>query len=199
VTCGYSLGGRVSFREEGIIMKRACIVSPVSKRVSAAGPVLRGRLTALALSLLLGGAAVGFAAMPAAYASVPRDNTATVCSASAKSVTEGLKTFRADVQRATGLAAKGDHQRADAAVKDAGGSLVTLAGNLRKDAANADDASLRSSVNDLATQLETQGRSLTSLSSLQNLKATRLHEAIDKVAKACHSTSGPSGHPSRTG
>jgi hypothetical protein len=120
-----------------------------------------------------------------------RDDNATVCKATEKSVNDGLKVFVADMQEVSTKAKSGDLEGAQTTVRHAGTILVDLAKQLRKDSANADDQTLKKTVTGLAAEFESLGGQLTDLTGLQNFDTTELDRLADEMGKLCGVTPSP--------
>jgi hypothetical protein len=123
---------------------------------------------------------------PAPSASGSLDpNTAAVCDKSRATVTEGLDTFTKEITNAGSLATNGDLQGAEKSVKQAGTDLIDLAGKLNADATQAQNPELKQALEDVATELNSLGSGLTSLTSLQNFDTGRLESLAERVSELC--------------
>lgn len=134
--------------------------------------------------------ALGLSAVPAAAEPTPA-----VCTKTAKTVEDGLTVFAQELSNVTKAADSGDLAAADQSVKKAGASLVTLAGNLRTDAATADAQNVKTTLGQLADEFEVQGKSLTTMSSLQNLNVSKIDALSDQMIAICGAASGPAPAP----
>ncbi|BCJ72577.1 hypothetical protein CS0771_21210 [Catellatospora sp. IY07-71] len=130
-------------------------------------------------------AALGLSAVPAAAA----EPTPAVCTKTAKTVEDGLTVFARELSNVTKAADSGDMTAADQSVKKAGTSLVDLAANLRTDAATADAADVKTTLGQLADEFEAQGKSLTTVESLQKLDVTRIDALSDQMIAICAAAS----------
>ena len=119
------------------------------------------------------------------------DDNATVCRATEKTVKEGLEIFVTDMEDVSIKARSGDLEGAETTVRHAGETLVDVSEQLREDAKNADDATLKETVNDLAAEFESLGKQLTDLTGLQNFDTTELDRVADKMGELCGGTPGP--------
>ncbi|MEV4411069.1 hypothetical protein [Catellatospora sp. NPDC049609] len=126
-------------------------------------------------------AALGLGSSAAAAA----EPTPQVCTKTAKTVEDGLTVFARELTKVTQAADSGDLPAAERSVQSAGDSLVDLAANLRTDAATADAADVKSTLGQLADEFETQGKSLTTVESLQNLDVTRIDALSDQMIAIC--------------
>jgi hypothetical protein len=124
-----------------------------------------------------------------------RDDDAVVCAATAKAMTDGLEAFVADMQKVGRLANGGDLAGAQAAVKDAGATMVRLAEQLDREAAQAETPRLKDVVTQLSNEFEALGKSLTDLTSLQNFDTTRLDELTNSFGEICRMTPSPGLSP----
>jgi peptidoglycan hydrolase CwlO-like protein len=137
--------------------------------------------------------AVGSAAMAGALTA--SDDNATVCRATQKTVSEGLEVFVKDMEDVSAKARSGDLEGAQTTVRHAGTALVDVSKQLREDAKNADDATLKETVNDLATEFESLGKQLTDLTGLQNFDTAELDKLADKMGELCGVTPSPGAPP----
>ena len=163
-----------------------------------------GRLlgtAALAIAIAAGPATAGGAwARPAdingsgASASAPtapRRSTAAICQDTAKIVVLGLQMFVGQMERVSAQARAGDLVGADLAVKDAGTGLAIVAGQLRRDAADAEDATLRSAITAMAAEFERLGTDLSGLTALPGFDAAALDAMASKMGVLCGPTPKP--------
>ncbi|HCT80146.1 MAG TPA: hypothetical protein DGT23_27000 [Micromonosporaceae bacterium] len=144
---------------------------------------------------LLTGAGTGLAAQPtptpspsspSPAPSISLDpNTAVVCATSRTTVTEGIKSFTTEIEKAGTLATNGDLVGAEKSVKQSGTVLIDLAGKIRKDAEKAEKAELKTALEDVAKELESLGSSLTGITSLQNFDTQRLEALAQRVSELC--------------
>ncbi len=136
-------------------------------------------------------AARGTTAAPASAARPLADDTATVCAATAKAVTQGLNDFVADMGKVSTQAQQGDLNAADASVRQGGARLQALGAQLRTDARKADNATLKNAVNSLGNEFTRLGTSLKGITSLQNFDATKLDALAATMSKLCGATPSP--------
>src|SRR5688572_26256137 len=108
--------------------------------------------------LLVPVAVVALTATPALASA--RDDDATVCKATAKTVTEGLKTFVTHMQAVSTKATGGDLSGAEESVQKAGQALVALSDQLADDAAKAENPKLQDTITKLSTEFDSLGASL---------------------------------------
>ena len=108
---------------------------------------------------------------------------------------EGLEIFVKDMEAVSTNARGGDLEAAQTDVRHAGTTLVDVSGQLREDAANADDATLKGTVNDMAAEFESLGEQLTDLTGLQNFDTTELDALADRMGQLCGVPPGPSAPP----
>jgi soluble cytochrome b562 len=156
-------------------------------------------LTAAAtLTVLTAAATLTVLAATPGRAAPAFDDTAQVCAASAKTVEDGLGTFVGELDKVTEAAEHGDLINAEKSVKDAGTSLIALANDLRTHAAEADAATVESTLGSLADEFEAQGKALNGLAALQNFDVTRLDSLADRMVELCGPTPSPSPPPSRS-
>src|SRR6185295_15855480 len=94
---------------------------------------------------------------PTVAPTAPRRSTAAICQDTAKIVVLGLQMFVGQMERVSAQARAGDLVGADLAVKDAGAGLAIVAGQLRRDAADAEDGTLRRTIGDMAAEFERLG------------------------------------------
>ena len=141
---------------------------------------MRRRVLSVTTAITIGlGAAL--AAAPAAA-----DDTPTVCAAVYKTISTGEDKFLADMQQVSNLANSGDLVGAEAAVKTAGADLTAMATQVRQNAAKADDANAKNTINELATELDSLGNTLnTGLTGLQNFDGSKLDSLASKVSTLC--------------
>jgi len=135
--------------------------------------------------------AVAAAATAGGGVATAADDNATVCKATEETVNKGLEIFVADMQDVTTKARNGDLEGAQTTVRHAGTTLVDISEQLREDAKNADDATLKGTVNDLASEFESLGKQLTDLTGLQNFDTTKLDQLADKMGQLCGVTPSP--------
>jgi hypothetical protein len=114
-----------------------------------------------------------------------RDDNATVCAATAKTLQDGLNKFSATMSDVSQRASKGDLAGAETQVKAAGADLVALGASVHQQAAKADDANLKTAANDLGTELDKLGTALNSLTALQSFDTTNLETAARKLSTIC--------------
>jgi hypothetical protein len=146
---------------------------------------MRGRFAIVAIALM-GLMFTSVVTAEAASASpVARDNTAAVCTATGKTVADGLKGFVNDIQNVRSRATSGDLAGAQTFVKRGGEKLTGTGIQLRKDVASADNKQLKTAVIDLAAEFETQGGSLNDLTSLQGFSTTKLQKLARHVGDLC--------------
>ncbi len=150
-----------------------------------------------ACTVVLVAAAPALAVASAATAGVPTagDDNATVCRTTEKTVNEGLLIFVKDMEAVSTNARGGDLARAQTDVRHAGSTLVDVSGQLREDAANADDAALKDTVNDMAAEFESLGEQLSDLTGLQNFDTTELDALADRMGQLCGVAPEPSPPP----
>jgi hypothetical protein len=155
------------------------------------------RASLRACTVVLVAAAPPMAVASAATASVTTvgDDNATVCRATEETVNEGLVIFVKDMEAVSTNARSGDLEAAETDVRHAGTTLVDVSGQLREDAANADDATLKDTVNDMAAEFESLGKQLTDLTGLQNFDTTELDALADRMGEHCRVAPGPSAPP----
>ncbi len=127
------------------------------------------------------------AAAPAAAA---QDDTETVCAAAQETVETGLETFVGQMNEVSELAQAGDLEGAEAGVQEAGDTLTGIAEQLREDSADAEDAQLKETVEDLAAEFDRLGGQLDDLTGLQDFDTTRLDELADELVEQCGGTPG---------
>ena len=164
----------------------------------ARGPVLAVLIVAAVVGLTTGPAAAGRRGdATAARRPGPtvRDDTSTVCAATAKTVSEGLDKFVAAMQAVSTAAGQGDLVGAERAVRSGGVNLVEIAVRLRKDGVNADDTQLKRTVTDLAAEFERLGRSLTTLTALQTFDTTALDGLAGRMGDLCGGVTAPTPGP----
>ncbi|HZN74920.1 MAG TPA: hypothetical protein VFC00_25070 [Micromonosporaceae bacterium] len=125
------------------------------------------------------------------------DNTPEICVTSARTVQDGLEKFVARMEAVSSSAAGGDLVAADKGVQDAGTQLVALAAALRVDAARATSPKIRTTLGDLATEFEKQGKALNSLAALQTFDIKRIEVLSSQMGVLCGAPS-PSPTPSVT-
>jgi hypothetical protein len=156
--------------------------------------------------VLVRGVVLGmFASVLAALLAQPaqaRDNTATVCQELAATVQTGGGTFVDQLDLVRKQAAAGDLVGANATVQQAGSTLKAMAAQVRQQN-NADNAQLRSLLDQLATQLDSLSAQLTDLTGLQNFDIGALQQLGGQISGICGpaaSFQAPSGSraPSRT-
>lgn len=140
----------------------------------------------LALGLLLGPAVAVASSQPPNVGL--RDDDATICARTAKTVTAGLDAFVAQMEDVTKKAASGDLSGAQAAVKQAGTTLTELAPKLRADADKAETPKLAETLDKLAAEFESLGKSLHDLSSLENFSTDKLDKLADTMSGLCGRT-----------
>jgi hypothetical protein len=150
-------------------------------------------VTAFTVVLVAAAAPTAVASAAVAAVATVGDDNATVCKATEKTVNDGLEVFVKDMQDVSTKARDGDLEGAQTTVRHAGSILVDVSKQLQKDAANADDAKLKATVNDLATEFESLGKQLTDLTGLQNFDTTKLDKVAEEMGKLCGVTPGPSG------
>jgi hypothetical protein len=151
------------------------------------------------LAAPLAGAASAAAPKPAAQpvAAAPGlDDDATVCVATAKTVSDGLNGFVADMKKVSTLAGQGDLASAEGSVRDGGSKLIATAEQLHKDAQKADNITLRTAIKDLANEFQRRGESLDDLTGLQTFDTTRLDELAERMSSLCDITPRPEPSPS---
>ncbi len=153
------------------------------------------RLGAVAIAAVIGLGGVTAVAVPATAAPVRGDDKDTVCLSTAKTVTNGLNDFVTEMKQASVAAQSGDLAGAEAQVKTGGTRLVAIGTELRAEAAKADDKALGTTVTNMATEFETLGKSLTSLSSLQSFDSSKLDGITATMSQIC-GTTGPTPFPS---
>ena len=140
-------------------------------------------VSAFALALLAGPSVAAQAAQPSTS---PASDTATVCDVSGATVVKGLTDFMAELDKAGAAATSGDVTGSQASVKQSGTMLIDLAGKLRKDVEHAQSAELRKAVEDVAKEMETQGRNLSGdLSSVQTYNSKQIEDLSEKVNEIC--------------
>ncbi len=146
-----------------------------------------------AVMIALGAAAAPVAVASAATAAVPTiaDDNATVCRATEETVSAGLEIFVKDMEDVSAKARNGDLEGAQTTVRHAGTTLVDISTHLREDGKNADDATLKQTVSDLAAEFESLGKQLTDLTGLQNFDTTELDKVGDRMGELCGGTPGP--------
>ena len=178
------------------------------KRVSAmaaAGVVGLGAAVALAIpatatSSAPGAPGAGATTTPTATGSpgtpspTGTEDKDTVCLATAKTVTNGLNDFVAQMKQASTLAQQGNLSGAEAQVKAGGARLVAIGNELKAEGVKAADPQVASTVSTISSEFQTLGKSLTSLSSLQSFDSTKLDAAAAKMSQIC-GTSGPTPFP----
>jgi len=155
-------------------------------------------VTAFTFALVAAAAPMAVASAATATAPTAGDDNATVCKATQETVSKGLEVFVKDMEEVSTKARSGDLEGAQTTVRHAGKTLVDVSEQLRKDAANADDATLKDTVNDLAAEFESLGKKLTDLTGLQNFDTTELDKLADKMGELCGVTPGP-GSPLPSG
>ena len=149
---------------------------------------------AFAVVLVAAGAPMAVAgAATAGGVTTAADDNATVCKATEKTVNDGLEIFVADMEDVSSKARSGDLEGAQTTVRHAGTTLVDVSEQLREDAKNADDATLKQTVNDLAAEFESLGKQLTDLTGLQNFDTSELDALGDKMGQICGVTPSPGG------
>jgi hypothetical protein len=126
------------------------------------------------------------------------DSDAKVCDTTAKTVTDHLGVFIADMQDVSARASNGDRAGAEQKVKHAGHELVALGGDLRQDAQRAETPRLRQTVQRMASEFDQLGRSLTDLESLQRFDTTELDGLAGTMSRMCGGPSTTPGAPSPT-
>jgi hypothetical protein len=150
-------------------------------------------VTAFTVALVAAAAPIAVGSAAAAGALTAGDDNTTVCKATQKTVSEGLELFVTDMEDVSTKARSGDLEGAQTTVRHAGSILVDVSEQLREDAKNADDATLKQTVNDLAGEFESLGKQLTDLTGLQNFDTTELDKLADKMGELCGVTPGPGG------
>jgi hypothetical protein len=162
----------------------------------------------LAVAIAVGPGAAGAAGSGAAWArstdatgggmstpvAAPRRTTAAICQDTAKIVVLGLQMFVGQMDRVSAQAQAGDLVGADLAVKDAGAGLAVVAGQLRRDAVDAEDGSLRKAINDMAGEFERLGATLPGLTALPAFDAGALDAMATRMGVLC----GPTPKPTAT-
>ena len=140
-------------------------------------------VSAFALALLAGPSVAAHAAQPPTS---PASNTATVCDASGATVVKGLTEFMKELDKAGAAATSGDIAASQASVKQSGAMLIDLAGKLRKDVEPAQSSELKKAVEDVAKEMEIQGRNLSGdLASVQNFNSKQIEDLSEKVNEIC--------------
>ena len=125
-----------------------------------------------------------------------RDDDATVCAATAKTVTEGLNTFVTHMQSVSEQATGGDLSGAQESVKKAGAALVHLSDELADAAAKAETPKLKDTITKLSAEFDNLGASLTDLSSLEGFNTTKLDSIAATMSEICGDDVAPSLLPS---
>jgi len=133
----------------------------------------------------------GSVSTPTAAATGPRRTTAALCQDTAKIVVLGLQMFVGQMDRVSAQARAGDLVGADLAVKDAGAGLAVVAGQLRRDAVDAEDPSLRTTINAMAAEFERLGTTLPGLTALPAFDAGALDAMATKMGVLCGPTPKP--------
>jgi len=126
-----------------------------------------------------------------APSAAPSGDTAAVCIATADRVTKGLELFVSDMEQVSTQAGQGDLVGAETSVRKAGMRLVTLATQLRNDAKDAGDATLKSAVDALAAEFQKLGESLNGLTALQTFDTTKLDGLAETMGRLCGGTPSP--------
>jgi hypothetical protein len=146
---------------------------------------MRGRF-AVVVAVLTGLMFASVVTAAAAGASpVVHDNTAAVCTATGKTVSNGLKGFVADMQKARSEATSGDLTGAQTSVKQGGEKLTAIGVQLRKDAAGADSQQLKTAVTDLAAEFGNLGGALKDLTSFQGFNTAKLQRLANHLGDLC--------------
>jgi hypothetical protein len=156
----------------------------MARRIVAIGIVFIGLLAGLAgTPVIRPGHAL---AEPEALA----DDNATVCRETSETVNTGLKDFVTDMQQVSTQAQSGDLAAADETVRHAGTTLTAIGAKLREQG-DADDATLRQAVADLAAEFGSLGGQMTGLAGLQAFDTTRLAQLADQMSRLCGITPSP--------
>jgi hypothetical protein len=155
----------------------------------AARPAMAGGAWARPADGTDSGAAVSTTELPVPIG--PRRSTAALCQDTAKIVVLGLQMFVGQMDRVSAQARAGDLVGADLAVKDAGAGLAVVAGQLRRDAVDAEDPSLRTTINDMAAEFERLGTTLPGLTALPAFDAGALDAMATKMGVLCGPTPKP--------
>jgi hypothetical protein len=121
----------------------------------------------------------------------PRRSTAAICQDTAKIVVLGLQMFVGQMERVSAQAHAGDLVGADLAVKDAGTGLAVVAAQLRRDAVDAEDATLRTAINNMAAEFERLGTTLPGLTALPGFDAGALDAMATRMGVLCGPTPKP--------
>ncbi|MBB5869983.1 hypothetical protein F4553_003362 [Allocatelliglobosispora scoriae] len=114
-------------------------------------------------------------------------NTREVCAKSAATVTAGVSDFTTELGKVSSSATNGDLTGAEQSVKKSGTILITLAGNLRTDAQQAQNPQVKTALEDVAAEFQSLGGSLNSLTSLQTFDTARLEALADRMSSLCGS------------
>jgi hypothetical protein len=123
----------------------------------------------------------------------PRRSNAAICQDTAKIVVLGLQMFVGQMERVSAQARTGDLVGADLAVKDAGAGLAVVAAQLRRDAADAEDVTLRKTITDMAAEFERLGTGLSGLTALPGFDAAALDSMASRMGVLCGPTPKPTG------
>lgn len=135
-----------------------------------------------------------------------RDNTSTVCQTTATTVETGLQTFVGQMKQVSTQASAGDLVGANATVKQAGATLSGIATQLRQQN-NADNAQLKTSLDQLAAQFDVLAGQLTDLTGLQNFDTGPIDKLGTQISGICgpnapfpapSQSSAPSAAPTQT-
>ncbi len=146
------------------------------------------------LTALLAGAGVSTAAAAAQPSPSPSPsasldpNTAQVCTQTGDTVEQGIKAFTAEIQKAGTAAANRDLAGAEGYIKQSGTVLTNVASQLTTQAGEAQNPELKAALQEAATELQTLGASLTSLTSLENFDTRRFVALAVRVAAICRLT-----------
>jgi hypothetical protein len=134
-------------------------------------------------------------AMPTATSATvqPRRSNAAICQDTAKIVVLGLQMFVGQMERVSAQARTGDLVGADLAVKDAGAGLAVVAAQLRRDAVDAEDATLGKTINTMAAEFERLGLGLSGLTALPGFDAAALDAMASRMGVLCGPTPKPTG------
>lgn len=129
--------------------------------------------------------------VPVAASAGARDDNATVCTAAAKHVTEGLDQFVNQMKTVSTQAQQGDLTGAEASVKQAGATLTSIGANLTADAQKADDPAVKTAITNLAAEFQSLGGSLNGLTDLQRFDTAKLGTLATTMSTTCGMTPAP--------